>query len=84
MEMLKERDVKFSSYRFADGFVMDIEESPTMFEMWVYHEEYGVKIHVFGVEKCEMNRAEFIKHTLCGDVLDKTMTAYRKRFMERS
>lgn len=82
MEMLKEREVKFTSYRFANGFVVDIEETPTMFEMWVYHEEYGIKTLVFGVEKSEMNRVEFIKHTMCDPLLDDAMNLYREEYMD--
>ena len=44
---------------FIDGFFLDITDNGTVFESWLYHEDYGIKTMLFGVSKEETTQEEF-------------------------
>lgn len=37
-------------YELHDGFRVEVEEGITGSEIWLAHEDYGIKSHMFGVE----------------------------------
>lgn len=42
------------------GFMVDIVETPTEYEAWLYHKDYGIKELMFGTNKTQhKDRADF-------------------------
>lgn len=50
------------------GFLVDIVSSGKLYEGWLYHEEYGVKSHMFGCFKKDCTKQDFIE--MIEDALD--------------
>ncbi len=49
--MLKPLNWKTTIYEYKDGFYVELTETLTMFEAYIFHRDYGVKELMFAVEK---------------------------------
>ena len=48
--MLK-TNLKTETYEYENGFMIDIVEKSDLYDVWLYHADYGVKSHMFGLYK---------------------------------
>lgn len=67
---------------FASGnYRIDIVESRTEYEAWIYHKDYGVKDFMFGTDK---NQAAYIKSfEEFTDMVEANLPVYKKSYHER-
>lgn len=49
-----------TTYEYNDDYRIDVVETPTMYEAWLFHKDYGMKSFIIGVEK-GMSKEEFIE-----------------------
>ena len=47
---MKLTDTKITRFE-DDGFLVDIVETPELYEAWISHKSYGVSSHMFGIPK---------------------------------
>ena len=47
------------------GFIVDIVSKPDMYEAWLYHEKYGVKSMMFGMDKENISHDPFLEIVFC-------------------
>lgn len=52
--MVEAKDIKTTTFRCKDGFMVDITETEDCFYAYIYHENYGVKNLMFGAAKDNM------------------------------
>ena len=45
------------------GFYVDIESNCKLYNAWLWHEKYGVKMHMFGVFKKDFTKQEMVEMT---------------------
>lgn len=46
---------KYTTQSYAHGdFIIDVCESEDMYECWLWHKDYGVKSHMFGLFKDQL------------------------------
>lgn len=58
---------KTETYKYKDGFYIDVVFFPDVVEVWLYHKDVGVKIFMFGLGIDEKNNSallELIKNNL--------------------
>lgn len=60
---LKPAKIKTMSFYVdqKDGFILEVVETKTMYEAWIYHADYGVKKLMFGLMKEDTTFNDFIE-----------------------
>ena len=54
MEQVKEIDIVTKRYDIGDGFFIEITETPTHYESYIFRELSGIKLMVSSTEKTNM------------------------------
>lgn len=49
------------TYRVNEEFCVDIVETDTMYESWLYSSLYGIKSLMFGTDKSDYTKQEFVE-----------------------
>lgn len=61
-----------------DDFMVDVVENADAYDAYLYRLEYGVKTHMFGVDKAQATKKEFI--SLVRANLDTYVNNYMKEY----
>lgn len=69
-------DIDTVTYEAGDGFLVDIVETNSEYSAYIYHEEYGVKVLMFGVPYLSCDRDQFI------DAVESALPTYKNSFLE--
>ena len=81
MSKLKKTTISTITYAYADGFMIDIVRLPELWEVWLYHRDYGIKSLMFGLIE---NDIEFIDELM--DIvmanIDTYIPGYREEYMD--
>lgn len=40
-----------TTYEIRDGYFVDVETTKENMDMWLYHNEYGVKVYMIGISR---------------------------------
>lgn len=78
--------ITIERYRLKGGYVIEIEESETMYNAWLYYEGVGVKSYIIGMDKDNpmgYGRDEFIDNMIL-DELKWSIYEYENDFMTDS
>lgn len=71
---------KTTTFNAGGGFKVDIVETDTMFEAWLWHDNYGIKDYMFGYREKDMNIENFI--ILVEYNIANSKRYYKNRYME--
>lgn len=63
-----------------DGFILEVIETKSMFEAWIYHAEYGIKSLMFGLMKEDTTYNDFIETATAN--LMEYITDYIEQYFE--
>lgn len=60
---MKKTNIITETYRLSlfDGFLVEIEETESEYAAYLYHEEYGIKMLMYGMPKEQQSKAEFME-----------------------
>lgn len=76
MTLITEKEIK--TYKHGNWRI-DIETSKYMYNAWIYHKNYGIKLHMWGIEKKNDTYENFIK-MVCEAIPEFTIQ-YENDFM---
>lgn len=68
MDTLKITTQKTWTYKYSDGFMVDITKHDNIFEAWLYHKDYGIKELVFGVDVSDVPTLEEFAEMVQGNL----------------
>ena len=55
------KNVKTETYDAGHGYRVDITEDGEIYEMWIYHKDYSVKDHCFGLPSDTTQKDKFME-----------------------
>lgn len=58
---MKKTNIKTSTYDYGDGYMVDIVESDTMYESYIYRPKANIKTLIWGIDKEHSSLEEFTK-----------------------
>lgn len=76
------------TFQVRDGFYFDlvVDFKKHMLNAWIWHEDYGVKSYMFGVDYKEDNNSYYSEYTqfieLVYNSIESDINAYKKEYME--
>ena len=65
-----------TTYDIGDGFRMDVVKDGIHFDGWIYHEDYGIKSHMFGIT------ADNVRDFLAIVDVDPYIDLYQEEYMD--
>ena len=74
------RNITTVTYELNNGFRCDVVITPDMIETWIYHEDYGIKSHIFGMDNKNTSLDEVI--SIIKECSEEYMDSYRNEFMD--
>lgn len=69
--MIKRTKLETITYDVDEGFMIDAVYDPDreMYEAWLYHKDYGVKMSMFGLPKKQKNMNKVLDHKEFMDII---------------
>ena len=74
--MKRRDDIVTSTYEWRDGFLIDVvrktdhRNNTPMFEAYLYHEGYGIKMHMFGLKQTDVDGMREFLHVVESNLLN--------------
>lgn len=65
--LIQMKEIKTKTYPLDKGFFLDITTGCKEYNAWLYHKDYGIKSHIYGMFKCDIEYNEFL------DLLENTI-----------
>lgn len=69
--LIQIKEIKTKSYPLNQGFWIDIVTSCKEYNAWLYHKSYGIKEHIYGMQKQDITYDDFldlIENTIDEDI----------------
>lgn len=69
-------EIKTTTYEYDAGYYIDIVEKSEEYEAFIYHKDYGIKLHMFGMPKSQQDYTAFL------DIVEANAGDYIKDYKE--
>lgn len=74
------RNITTVTYELNNGFRCDVVITPDMIEAWFYHDGYGIKSYLFGMNKKDTSLDEVV--SIINECAEEYMDNYSNEFMD--
>lgn len=79
MIFLKMDIFKTTTYYYRDGFFIDIQKDASYKNIYIFHSDYGVKMHVFGLQN-DFSNKKILK--LLENQIEPYIDLYKNDYMD--
>lgn len=69
--LIEMKEIKTKTYPLDQGFFLDVTTTCKQYDAWLYHKNYGIKEHIYGMNKCDIeydNFLDLIESTIAEDI----------------
>ena len=85
---MKKNEIITTTYELEDGYFVEIQENYEgkqhikMLEFWLGHEDYGVKVFMFGVPKDSCDNQSTTNFITCTTLVSNYIELFRNKYMD--
>lgn len=71
------------TYEYKEGFMIDITSLEDVIEVYLYHKDFGVKSHMFGLLKKDIESEKMLRDLISANLEDESIIDdYRMQYMD--